>query len=73
MYPVNQVILGGDPMMSNLDDIDMQIQRMESYRQRLKQMKEAQQAHVNQSSIWNEIDAEIAPMTSEQRNRLLQD
>ena len=38
MYPVNQVILGGDSMFnSNLDDLDVQIQRMEAYRQKLKQ------------------------------------
>ena len=42
MYPVNQVILGGESMFNNLDDIDMQIQRMEAYRQRLKQLKESQ-------------------------------
>ena len=41
MYPVNQVILGGDSMFnSNLDDLDVQIQRMEAYRQKLKQLKE---------------------------------
>jgi hypothetical protein len=32
MYPVNQVFLGGDHMMSNLEDLDLQIQRMEAYR-----------------------------------------
>ena len=38
--PLNQFILGGDSMFSNnLDDIDTQIQRMELYRQRLKQLK----------------------------------
>ena len=36
MYPVNQVILGRDSMFnSNLDDLDVQIQRMEEYRQKL--------------------------------------
>lgn len=43
MYPVNQVILGGESMFNNLDDIDMQIQRMEAYRQKLKQLRESQQ------------------------------
>ena len=40
MYPVNQVILGGDSMFNSLDDIDTQIQKMEAYRQKLKQLKE---------------------------------
>ena len=74
--PLNQFILGGDSMFSNnLDDIDTQIQRMEAYRQRLKQIKESQQIQNNQPQrlIWDEIDSEITPMSSEQKNRLLQD
>lgn len=74
MYPVNQVILGGESMFNSLDDIDMQIQKMEAYRQRLKQMKETQQVQSKPKQlIWDEIDSEINPMSSEQRNRLLQD
>lgn len=75
MYPVNQVILGGESMFNNLDDIDMQIQRMEAYRQRLKQLRESQQFQPIQQKqlVWDEIDAEITPMSNEQKNRLLQD
>ena len=60
---------------NNLDDIDTQIQRMELYRQRLKQIKESQQIQNNQPQrlIWDEIDSEITPMSNEQKNRLLQD
>ena len=73
MYPINQVILGGDSMFnSNLDDLDVQIQRMEAYRQKLKQLKESQQQQpIQKSLIWDQIDAEITPMSSEQKNRLL--
>ena len=74
--PMNQFILGGDSMFSNnLDDIDTQIQRMEAYRQRLKQLKESQQIQNNppQRLIWDEIDQEITPMSNEQKNRLLND
>ena len=74
--PLNQFILGGDSMFSNnLDDIDTQIQRMEVYRQRLKQLKESQQIQNNQPQrlIWDEIDQEITPMSNEQKNRLLND
>ena len=75
MYPVNQVILGGESMFNNLDDIDTQIQKMEMYRQKLRQLKESQQLQSIQSKrlIWDEIDSEIAPMSAEQKNRLLQD
>ena len=74
--PLNQFILGGDSMFSNnLDDIDTQIQKMELYRQRLKQIKESQQIQNSQPQrlIWDQIDSEITPMSSEQKNRLLQD
>ena len=67
MYPVNQVILGGESMFNNIDDIDTQIQKMEAYRQKLKQLKDTPK-----SLIWDRIDAEISPLSSEQKNRLLQ-
>ena len=74
MYPVNQVILGSEPMFNSLDDIDIQIQKMEAYRQRLKQLKESQHSQVQQSkSIWNEIDMEISPMSDDQKSKLMQD
>ena len=74
MYPVNQVILGGDSMFNSLDDIDTQIQKMEAYRQKLKQLKESQgQSSQSKHMIWEEIDAEISPMSDEQKSRLLQD
>lgn len=74
MYPpINQVFVGNDPMMSNLDDLDMQIKRMESYRQRLRQLQNQQQPQQPQKLIWDDIDAEIIPMTDEQKSRLLQD
>lgn len=76
MYPINQVILGGESMFNSLDDIDVQIQKMEAYRQRLKQLKDSQQQtqyNSQKSLIWDEIDSEIAPMSNEQKNRLLQD
>lgn len=73
MYPVNQVILGGESMFNNLDDIDMQIQKMEAYRQKLKQLKESQQSQPQKKLVWDEIDAEVAPMSNEQKGRLFQD
>ena len=67
MYPVNQVILGGESMFNNIDDIDTQIQKMEAYRQKLKQLKDTPK-----SLIWDRIDAEISPLSSKKKNRLLQ-
>lgn len=72
MYPVNQVILGGDPMMASIDDIDVQIQRMEAYRKRLQEIKNVKpQQQVK--LIWDDIDAEINPLTDEQKSKLFED
>ena len=74
MYPVNQVILGGESMFNNIEDIDMQISKMEAYRQRLKQLKDSQQAQQSPMSVlWDKIDEELFPMSNEQKNRLMQD
>lgn len=74
MYPVNQVILGGESMFNNLEDIDMQISKMEAYRQKLKQLKDSQQVQQTPKSVlWDKIDEEILPMSNEQKNRLMQD
>lgn len=74
MYPVNQVILGGESMFNSIEDIDMQISKMEAYRQKLKQLKDSQQAQQPLKSVlWDKIDEELFPMSNEQKNRLMQD
>ena len=70
--PINQVILGGDPMLTSIDNMDAQIQMMESYMRRLKQAKEVQ-TQAPAKLIWDDIDNEINPMTEDQKNMLLQD
>ncbi len=83
MIPVNQVILGGDPLLGGSvigNNLEEQLQWIERYKQNLeaaKQMKQQSQQPVSQSApqklIWDDIDAEIEPMTDEQKSRLLQD
>ena len=82
MIPVNQVILGGDPLLGGSvlgNSLDEQLQLLEKYKQNLesaKQMKQQVQAvqqAVPQKLIWDDIDTEIEPMTDEQKSRLLQD
>lgn len=71
MYPVNQVILGGDPM-SALNDFEAQMQFLELQKQKLQQLKQQTQT-VPQKFLWDEIDAEIKPLSEEQRERLMGD
>lgn len=81
MIPINQVILGGgDPLLGNNlnTNIEDQLQLLERQRQVLeaaKQQRQQQQVPVQQPQklVWDEIDAEIEPMTDEQKNMLFQD
>ena len=70
--PINQVFLGGDPYHT-LDDIDIQIQNMENYRNKLQQLKALQAQQTPVKLIWDDIDAEIRPMTDEQKKRMFDD
>lgn len=83
MVPVNQVILGGDPLLGSSiigNSLNEQLQMIERYKQNLevaKQLKQqtqvVQQPIAVQKLIWDDIDAEIEPMTNEQKSKLLQD
>jgi hypothetical protein len=70
MYPVNQVILGGDSMLNQMSDFDTQMQMLELQKKKLQQLKQQSQA-VPQKFIWDEIDAEVRPLSEEQRERLM--
>lgn len=77
MIPVNQVILGGDPLLGGSvigNSLDEQLQLLERYKQNLeaaKQMKQqiqpVSQSVPAQKLIWDDIDAEVEPMTEEQK------
>ena len=83
MVPVNQVILGGDPLLGSSiigNSLDEQLQMIERYKQNLEVAKQSkqqtqvvQQPIAVQKLIWDDIDAEIEPMTNEQKSKLLQD
>jgi hypothetical protein len=67
--PINQVFLGGNPMYNALDDIDAQIQNMENYRNKLQQLK-VMKTQAPVKLIWDDIDAEVRPMSDEQKKRM---
>lgn len=80
MMPINQVILGGDPLLSNSivgNNLEEQIQLLEKYKQNLELAKQTKQQlqiqPTQQKLIWDEIDYEIQPMSEEQRMMLFQD
>lgn len=88
MVPINQVFLGGsDPLLGSSvinSNLDEQLQLIEKYKQSLeaaRQMKQQiqqvqplpQPQSQPQRLIWDEIDAEIGPMSEEQKAMLLRD
>lgn len=76
MVPVNQVILGGDPLLSSGAinyNLDNQLQMLEKYKQSLEAAKHMQQQPVTQKYLWDDLDYEISPLTEEQKNLLFGD
>lgn len=84
MVPINQVFLGGsDPLLGGSvigNNLDEQLQLIEKYKQSLeaaKQMRQQAQPKAQpqpqQRLIWDEIDAEISPMSEEQKAMLFKD
>lgn len=64
-YPTNQFILNGDSMFNPMN-MDNYLSNAEAYLQRMRIQN-------SNKLIWNDIDAEINPMTDEQKSRLFQD
>lgn len=79
MGPVNQVILGGDPLLGGGmlgNNLEAQLQMLEKYKQSLEAARQTmQQQTVPQPTrlIWDEIDLEVEPLTDEQKNMLFSD
>lgn len=80
MIPINQVILGGgDPLLNSSmlsNNLDEQLQLIERYKQNLetaKQMKQQIQVPTVQKLIWDDVDAELNPLTDEQKELLFKD
>ena len=69
--PINQVILGGDSLFNPMDDLDVQIQNIENYKQKLQQLKSVQNQNPTKF-IWDDIDSEIKPLTDEQKSKLFE-
>lgn len=79
MYPVNQVFVGGDPLLTssspinNIPNIDEQIQFLEKQKQIIEAAQQQKiQPQQSKRLIWDEIDFEIAPLTDEQKTMLFQ-
>ena len=71
MVPINQVIVGGDPLLGSSmvnNNIEEQLEMLERYKRNLEAARQAPQR-----LVWDEVDAEINPLTEEQKALLLED
>lgn len=76
MVPINQVILGGDPLLGSSivgNNIDEQLQLLEKYKQNLETAKQLKQNQVVSKLLWDDIDNEIISLTEDQKEKLFQD
>lgn len=85
MVPVNNVFLGSpDPLLGSIDPtagLDERMAMIEAYQKKLAELKQAR-AQMSQvqvqpqeatPSLWAEIDAEVYPLSDEQKMKLAQD
>ena len=75
MVPINQVILGGDPLLGSSivgNNIDEQLQLLEKYKQNLETAKQLKQSQVAPKLLWDDIDSEIISLTEDQKEKLFQ-
>lgn len=79
MYPVNQVFVGGDPLltpsnpMNSIPNLDEQIQFLEKQKQIIEAAQQQRmQPPQPKKLIWDEIDSEVSPLTNEQKAMLFQ-
>lgn len=73
MLPVNQVIVGGDPLLNAGGfNIEEQLRQLELRRQSLESMKQLNPQAIPQTVVWNEIDNEIKVLSPNQIQKLFE-
>lgn len=74
MMPVNQFIMGSDPLLTSTQgfNIEEQLKQLELRRQNLEAIKQLNTQAIPTSVIWNEIDAEIKVLSNNQIQRLFE-
>lgn len=75
MAPINQVILGGDPLLGSSINLEDQIKLLEKYKQNLEiaqQMKSSNNTNPAQKLLWDEIDNELRVLTDEQKGKMFE-
>lgn len=73
MIPINQITIGGDPLLNSQGlNIEEQLRQLELRKQSLESMKQLNPQAMPQSLIWDSIDSEVKVLSSEQLNKLFE-
>lgn len=73
MIPINQITIGGDPLLNSQGfNIEEQLRQLELRKQSLESMKQLNPQAMTQSLIWDSIDSEVKVLSQEQLNKLFE-
>ena len=73
MIPINQITIGGDPLLNNQGlNIEEQLRQLELRKQSLESMKQLNPQAIPQAILWDSIDSEIKVLSTEQKNKLFE-
>ena len=73
MMPINQITIGGDPLLGTPSyNIEEQLRQLEARKQALESMKQLNPQAMPTSVIWNEIDTEVKVLSQEQLQKLFE-
>jgi hypothetical protein len=73
MMPINQITIGGDPLLGTPSyNIEEQLRQLEARRQTLESMKQLNPQAIQQSVLWDSIDSEIKVLSQDQLSRLFE-
>lgn len=71
--PINQITIGGDPLLGTPSyNIEEQLRQLELRRQSLEAMKQLNPQAIQQSVLWDSIDSEIKVLSQDQLSRLFE-
>lgn len=71
--PINQITIGGDPLLSSQGfNIEEQLKQLELRKQSLEAMKQLNTQAIPQSVLWDSIDSEIKVLSQEQILKLFE-
>jgi hypothetical protein len=73
MMPINQITIGGDPLLGTPSyNIEEQLRQLEARKQALESMKQLNPQAMQQSVLWDSIDSEIKVLSQDQLSKLFE-